>query len=140
MISESIIFLDTAENISQEELKGFFVGWTNPPSAETLLRILQISRHCVVAYDSREKKVVGFVNCISDGILSAYIPLLEVLPEYQHSGIGSELMNRILELTKDYYMVDLCCDESLAPFYEEMGLKKTVGMIKRNYDRQSGKA
>ena len=31
-------------------------------------------------------RVVGFVTAISDGVLSAYIPLLEVLPEYQGAG------------------------------------------------------
>jgi hypothetical protein len=54
-------------------------------------------------------------------------------------GIGSQLLQRILEETKNYYMVDLCCDESLVSFYEKMGMKKTAGMIKRNYGNQSGR-
>ena len=139
MEKDSIIFLNSVEEILPAELEGFFIGWQNPPSSETLLQILRNSEHYVIAYNRRSKKVMGFVNCISDGLLSAYVPLLEVLPEYQHSGIGSELMKRMLKLTKDYYMVDLCCDESLTPFYEKLGMKKTAGMIKRNYDNQSGK-
>ena len=58
--------------------------------------------------------VVGFVTAVSDGVLSAYIPLLEVLPEYQDRGIGSELMRRILEQLDDLYMVDVLCDAESA--------------------------
>ena len=82
-MSSLVSIRDNGKDITVEELQGFFVGWLNHPTEAVLLEILQNSRHCVVAYDEHEKKVVGFVNCISDGIFSAYIPLLEVLPSYQ---------------------------------------------------------
>ena len=136
--SNSIVYLDSVVGISASELEGFFIGWPLPPSPNTLRAILGNSTHIVVAYDNDQKKAIGFVNCISDGILSAYIPLLEVLPEYQHRGIGSELIDRLLEKTQHYYMVDLCCDESLIPFYEKINFQKVTGMIKRNHMRQLG--
>jgi len=40
--------------------------------------------------------VTGFVTAISDGVISAFIPLLEVLPEDQHQRIGTELVCRSL--------------------------------------------
>ena len=49
--------------------------------------------------------MVGFVTAISDGVLSAFIPLLEVLPEWQGPGIGTELVRRILAELEDFYMV-----------------------------------
>lgn len=42
-------------------------------------------------------QVVGFVNAISDGGLTAYIPLLEVRREWRGRGIASQLVNRLLE-------------------------------------------
>jgi hypothetical protein len=39
----------------------------------------------------------------------------------------------MLEKLKDHYMIDLCCDENLSPFYEKLGMKKVAGMIIRNY-------
>ena len=36
------------------------------------------------------------MTAISDGVLSAFIPLLEVLPEWPGHGIGSELVRRML--------------------------------------------
>lgn len=65
--------------------------------------------------------VVGFVTAISDGVLSAFIPLLEVLPEYRSKGIGKELVRRLLAQLERFYMVDLCCDAGLEPFYDALG-------------------
>jgi ribosomal protein S18 acetylase RimI-like enzyme len=77
--------------------------------------------------------VVGFVTAISDGVLSAYIPLLEVLPEYQGRGIGAELVRRLLDRLGGLYMVDLCCDEDVVGFYERLGLARwDAGMGLRN--------
>ena len=100
--------------------------------------MLANSSHCVLAYDSGTKRVVGFINCISDGILSAYIPLLEVLPEYQHRGIGTKLVERMLEITSDFYMIDLACDANAVPFYRKRGLQEGIAMSRRNYNRQNG--
>ncbi len=47
--------------------------------------------------DDENGKFVGFITAITDKILSAYIPFLEVLPEYQRQGIGKELVKRMLE-------------------------------------------
>ena len=80
------------------------------------------SSHVVLARDGR--RVVGFVTAISDGVLSAYIPLLEVLPEYQGRGIGKELTRRLLSSLDELYMVDVACDEDVAPFYESLGLMR----------------
>jgi predicted N-acetyltransferase YhbS len=67
--------------------------------------------------------VVGFATAISDGVLSAFIPLLEVLPEYQHQGIGTELVRRLLTRLDTLYMVDLCCDAGLEAFYTRFGFQ-----------------
>jgi ribosomal protein S18 acetylase RimI-like enzyme len=113
------------------QLEGFFVDWPKPPSAERHLELLRGSSHVVLAKDG--DRVVGFVTAISDGVLSAYIPLLEVLPDYQGRGIGTELVRRLLAQLGDLYMVDLSCDEDVVPFYERLGLQRwDAGMGLRN--------
>ena len=115
---------------------GFFVGWPDPPSTETFRDILRGSYKVVLAHE--DGNLVGFVNSISDGVLSAYIPLFEVLPTYQGRGIGKQLMQKMKSELSDLYMVDLICDETLIPYYEKLGLMKAQGACLRNYDRQSG--
>ena len=81
---------------------------------------------------------MGFVTAISDGVLSAYMPLLEVLPDYQGRGIGRELVERMLTLLSGHYMIDLVCDKDMQSFYARFGMKPFIAMAIRNYDRQSG--
>jgi len=136
---QPVHYTESLAGIDASQLAGgFFIGWPNPPSPETHLRLLQGSSHVVLAIDERTADVVGFATAISDGVLSAYIPLLEVLPEYQHQGIGQELMRRMIAALRSLYMIDLLCEPDLQPFYEQVGMRKADGMLIRNYDRQNG--
>ena len=116
-----IEYTDSAAGVEPEHLHGFFVGWTVTPTAEQHLAILRGSDHVVLAREGEQ--VVGYVTAISDGVVSAFIPLLEVLPDYQGQGVGSELMRRMLDLLERLYMVDLCCDAALEPFYQRFGMR-----------------
>jgi ribosomal protein S18 acetylase RimI-like enzyme len=132
-----IEYTNRLTSINDEMLSGFFVGWPNPPSKSTHLKILEGS-YCVwMAIDSEKSKVAGFVTAISDGVLSAYIPLLEVLPEYQKLGIGKELVGRMLKSLEHLYMVDLLCDKDLQRYYAKFGMHDSTGSFLRNYDRQN---
>ena len=127
------------QNIKPVMLSGFFVGWPNPPDREPFLKILKGSSHVVLAIDNdADYRVVGFINAISDGVLAAYLPLLEVLPEYQGRGIGGELMRLILKQLDGFYMIDLACDEDLVPFYKRFGLNPMRTMSLRNFEHQAG--
>ena len=136
-----IEYATTHEGIIPEQLVGFFVGWPNPPAPETHLELLRRSTHCVVARDvDAGNRVVGFITAISDGVLAAYIPLLEVLPAYQGQGIGSELVRLMLVRLRDLYMVDVTCDADVVPFYARFGLRQAGAMVLRNYARQSAES
>ena len=137
-MSIEISYRVSTDDLKPEQLQGFFVGWPDPPTPETHLRLLQRSAEIVLALDQATDQVVGFVSAISDGALSAYIPLLEVLPAYQKQGIGRELMRRMLARLNKFYMVDLLCDKPLQPFYEAAGMHPATGMLRRHYERQSG--
>ncbi len=131
-----ITYSDTLDNIRANNLQGFFVGWPNPPSPITHLHILQGSDAVVLAQDGAQ--VVGFITAISDGVLCAYIPLLEVLHPYQGQGIGQQLTQRMLAKLDNLYMIDLLCDANLQPFYARLGMQAASGMLRRNYAHQAG--
>jgi len=130
---EKITYTSMLDGVAAENLQGFFVGWNSIPSPDSHLRILQNSDHVVLAKDG--EKVIGYITAITDKTISAYIPLLEVLPEYQKQGIGAELMKKMLELLKEFYMIDLLCDTDLQPFYEQFGMERVHGMYIRNYSK-----
>jgi ribosomal protein S18 acetylase RimI-like enzyme len=127
-----VIYTDTADAITADQLRGFFVGWPVAPSPERHLELLRGSHAVELALD--DDAVVGFVTATGDGVMSAFIPLLEVLPEYQHQGVGTELVRRLLGQLDDLYMIDLCCDADLEPFYTALGfqtLDRGMGIRRR---------
>lgn len=128
-----ITYTDTLEQITPEMLHGFFQGWKKPHSPEEHLMILKNSDHIVLALDTEAQRVVGFINALTDHLQAAFIPLLEVLPEYQQRGIGSELVRRMLIKLQHLPAIDLTCDPHLQPFYARFGMVPSVGMMIRNY-------
>jgi very-short-patch-repair endonuclease len=124
--------------ISADDFDGFFVGWPTHPDPATHLRMLDNSHAVALAVDTDADRVVGFANAISDGVVSAYIPLLEVLPDWQGRGIGTRLIEVLCEQLGDLYMIDLVCDAELEAFYAPLGFRALTGMAKRNYENQNG--
>jgi GNAT superfamily N-acetyltransferase len=122
-------YRESADGLRPEQLRDFFVGWPQPPTPERHLELLRRSDYVVLALDPDTGRVVGFVTALSDGVLSAFVPLLEVVPEYQGRGIGTELMRRMLALLEGLYMVDLACDDDLVPFYERLGLRRSGAAV-----------
>ena len=57
------------QGITPQQLEGFFIGWPDPPSPATHLRILEGSAYVVLALEGDQ--IIGFVSAISDGVLSA---------------------------------------------------------------------
>ena len=133
-----IRYTNTTDGVSADQLQGFFVDWPNPPSPERHLELLNSSYAVELAVDSENNQVVGFITAVSDGVLSAYIPLLEVLPSHKGKGIGTELVKRMLERLSRFYMVDLLCDTGLQSFYTKLGMSCATGMMIRNYQMQCG--
>lgn len=132
-----IDYRDTAAGIRPEQLDGFFEGWPAPPSPQDHLRILEQSSHVLLAVDRGSGQVVGFITAVSDGVLAAYIPLLEVLPGWRGRGIGTELARRMLKRLKGFYAVDLLCDPGFQSFYARLGMRPACGMMIRRPSRMS---
>jgi len=125
-MSMEIKYSSDIKDITAQKLNGFFVGWAKPLTPQQHYNHLAKSACFITALCGN--RVVGFITAISDGIGCAFIPLLEVLPEYQKQGIGSQLVSMMLEALKDVSSIDLMCDEDVQGFYERFGLKKLSGM------------
>ncbi|QYK53733.1 MAG: GNAT family N-acetyltransferase [Fimbriimonadaceae bacterium] len=132
-----VTYTDQVDGIAASQLVGFFEGWPEHPDQATHLRILKQSSHVVLAKDG--DRIIGFITAVSDNVLCAYVPLLEVLPDYRRQGVGKELVRLMLLKLGDLYMIDVTCDSELRPFYLSMGMSAMTAMCKRNYQNQAGK-
>ncbi|MDL2248412.1 GNAT family N-acetyltransferase [Tyzzerella sp. OttesenSCG-928-J15] len=126
-----ITYTNNINLISADMLGKFFVGWQKPLTAAEHYDILKRSYSFVAAIDGESGSVVGFITALSDGLLTAYVSLLEVLPEYQNQGIGAELMQIMFKTLEHVRNIDLVCDEKLAGFYEKFDMHKYNSMIIR---------
>lgn len=62
----------------------------------------------------------------------AYIPLVEVLSEYQGRGVGSPVVLELLERLGSCSMIDLVCDDDVVPFYQRLAGKRINGVVWRD--------
>lgn len=130
--SDAVTYDEGLDGLSETMSSGFFVCWPHAATPAQHLDILRGSSHVVTATSQGE--VVGFINALSDGVMAAFIPLLEVRTDHQGLGIGSELVRRIFGLLAPLYFVDIVCDPEVAPFYERLGMQRLTGMAWRNRD------
>ncbi|MHB0865555.1 MAG: GNAT family N-acetyltransferase [Minisyncoccota bacterium] len=134
----SVTYSTKKADLADLEVTGFFEGWSNKPDESILRKSIENADHIVLAIDTEKKKLAGYITALSDSVLAAYIPFLEVEKSYQHKGIGHTLVSKLLEQLSHLYMIDLVCDKELADFYSEAGFESWHAMIKRNYANQSG--
>ena len=84
-----------------------------------------------------EKEVlIGYIDCVSNGVTDAYIQDLMVHPDYQRRGIGTELMTIMINYLKQkhIYMISVVFEESLKPFYEKFGFFNMLCGQMETYD------
>lgn len=135
---KNITYSIDKNDLKNLDIQNFFEGWPNKPDENILRKSIENATYTVLAIDAENNKLAGYITALSDNVLSAYIPFLEVRPEYQHNRIGHTLVKKILSQLDHLYMIDLICDNELADFYKEAGFVSWHGMIKRNYANQSG--
>ena len=96
------------------------VGW--PGMVSYYANPLMTSYYHIACYDN--ERLIGYVDTVSNGLTDSYIQDLMVDPTYQGQGIGTELMNRIINKLKEQkiYMISVIYgNEELASFYNKFG-------------------
>ena len=102
------------------------VGWSNYTNNPAMLRkAYKNSLYVLAAY--ADEKLVGILRAVGDGASIVFLQDLIVLPEFQRHGIGSQLMQRVMEKYADVYQLQLLTEasEKNIAFYEFLGLKKS---------------
>ena len=101
---------------------------------EFVERALKNNLYDVVALVNDE--VVGMGRLVGDGVMYWYLQEIVVLPEYQGKGIGTVIVNKLLEYIAEhtekgnFTSVGLTAAEGKEGFYERVGFSKSRGMTK----------
>ena len=95
------------------------VNWPLGNKPDKLQRAFSHSDTVVTAWDG--DKLVGLINSIADGSLTAYIPYLLVNPNYQKQGIGEKLVRMIVSEYESYERIVLLTEKDTVEFYRKCG-------------------
>ena len=112
------------------------VGWANyVENPEMLKGAYEHSLKTYGAYSN--EKLVGVIRVVGDGHSVIFIQDIIVLPEYQHKGIGTVLLRRILDDYKCVYQKHLLTDntEKTIQFYKSLGFKMDTDIECRAFSK-----
>ena len=127
-------YTNSISDLNDSDLAGFLAHWDFEPPAGTLFQMLHQSTEIILARDTASATLCGYIAALSDGVACAYISALEVRLEYQHRGIGTSLLNQMVERL-DVFGVYLSCAPTVVPFYEATGFTQGVSMSRRKHLR-----
>lgn len=123
----TIHYTDT-KIFSEIDLQELFqsVHWV---SANYPRRLKKALDHCETVYTAwHRNRLVGLVNAIDDGELTAYVHYLCVHPEYQGHGIGKELLHKIKKKYKTFlYIILIAENQPLIEYYKQNEFKYLDG-------------
>ncbi len=109
------------ETISAKDLSDLreAVGWNR--MEKEYANPLMTSYYHIAVYEKDE--MVGYIDCVSNGVTDAYIQDLMVRPDYQGKGLGTDLMNQMIMYLKEkhIYIISVVFEEGLKPFYDKFG-------------------
>ena len=94
-------------------------GWSSADRPVELLAALRNSHSLVTA--RVDQRLVGVGNAISDGHLVVYFPHLLVHPDFQHRGIGNQMMLALLQRYAGFHQKVLTADGKAIAFYQSLG-------------------
>lgn len=118
-----IVYKDT-HKFNTDELQDLFlsVKWSSGHYPEKLVKAMENFKTVYSAWDN--KKLVGLICAMDDGIMNAYVHYLLVDPNYQHNGIGKNLVNMIKETYNNYLRIVVVAYNSELEFYQSCGFEK----------------
>ena len=111
------------KDFEADDLKQLFlsVEWSSGEYPEKLVVAMKNSDRVVSAWHGG--RLVGLMNAISDGAMTAYFHYLLVQPDYQKKGIGAKLVAMMLDHYRDCPRKVLISYNSQIQFYEKCGLQ-----------------
>ncbi|AXR16772.1 GNAT family N-acetyltransferase [Bacillus thuringiensis] len=107
------------------------LGWNSLKlTVNELEQMCKQSWYAIYVFD--DKRLVGMGRVISDGVITGIICGVGVLPKYQSSGIGKEIVKRLIQHCEQNKVIpQLMCVEKLQSYYQSIGFEAfSIGMTK----------
>lgn len=108
----------------EEEIRHLYseVGWkAYTDNMQALMSGLENSLLVLAAYEGDE--LLGLIRCVGDGHTIVFVQDIIVFPDKQRQGIGTALLNAVLERFSDVRQIELTTDntQKTMAFYKSLG-------------------
>ena len=128
--------LETSSLLSQIVLLYQNEGWWNDTvDTHALLKKLIANSHCFLVAVTDAQEVIAMGRAISDRTSDAYIKDVTVRKDYRNTGIGTEIITRIIErLQSDgITWIGLIAEKGSCSFYQKIGFIQFADAIPMIY-------
>lgn len=101
------------------------VGWTAYTDRPDVLRKgFENSMLTLAAYEG--ERLMGIIRTVGDGQTIVFVQDILVFPEYQRKGVGTALLQAILDKYSHVRQIELATDntEKTVAFYKSMGFRE----------------
>jgi ribosomal protein S18 acetylase RimI-like enzyme len=71
-----------------------------------------------------DKTLIGVGRALADGIDCSYICDVAIHPDYQSKGIGKNIVNKLIKLSKNHKKIILYANPGKEEFYSKLGFDK----------------
>jgi len=119
----SLVWSDSTENLDWGELAALYhaapLGNKNPSNLKVAFGNSKFK--CFVR---EHGKLVGVGRALADGVDCSYICDVAVLPSHQGTGLGKEIIARLLALSAGHKKVILYAVPGKEPFYKKFGFRR----------------
>jgi len=119
----SLAWTDSIHTLDWDELTALYhAAPLGNKNAADLKTAFSNSRFVCLAYDGGA--LVGVGRALADGVDCSYICDVAVLPSHQGTGLGKEIVARLVERSRGHRKIILYAVPGKEPFYRKFGFKR----------------
>ncbi|SFG65177.1 Acetyltransferase (GNAT) domain-containing protein [Duganella sp. CF458] len=114
---------DSTEKLDWEEMSELYrIAPLGIKSGEWLKTAYSNSMFRCIAFDG--ERIVAAGRAVADGVDCSYLCDIVVHPAYQGSGLGKELIQRLVDVSRGHRKIILYAVPGKEPFYEKFGFRR----------------
>lgn len=119
----ALTWFDSIETMDWDELSALYhaapLGNKNPADLK-----VAFGNSRFVCFAREDGRLVGVGRALADGIDCSYICDVAVLPSHQGTGLGKEIVARLVNLSAGHKKIILYAVPGKEPFYKKFGFKR----------------
>jgi len=120
VVPDTVRWSDSIDDLDWDELTALYrAAPLGNKSPATLRTAFSNSMYRCLAYD--QGRLVGAGRALADGVDCSYICDVAVLPSHQGTGLGKQIVGRLVDLSRGHKKIILYAVPGKEPFYRRFG-------------------